>query len=107
MALSAVPKRSMTDVDWEHYDMWAPDAKQRMARGSGDLFVSARAEDGPPPRKRNGLVIECVLVHPPSSAGKTVYIHFDDEDVTKALLAFRDSAREARSRPEPADGNAP
>lgn len=45
------------------------------------------------------LVFECEIMEPPSSKGKTIYVYFQDEDVTDALKALRDEAIKARSKP--------
>ena len=45
------------------------------------------------------LAIECEVVNPPSSEGRTVYVFFDDEDVTKVLLELRSAAIRRASAP--------
>lgn len=47
-----------------------------------------------------GLWIECEIVDPPSSAGRTVDLHVDASQVTDMLLEFRARAIEQRSVPE-------
>lgn len=94
MSLTARPKRHMTDTDWNFADIFD---KETM-RGTGDLKVQSiydREEE-----RHDGIVIECEIMNPPSSKGKTIYVFFNAEDVTKALLEFRSSARLARSQPE-------
>lgn len=44
------------------------------------------------------LVIECEVVRPPSSKGRTVYVHFDPEDVTRLVKEARSAAIAARSK---------
>jgi hypothetical protein len=46
--------------------------------------------------EKGWVVLECEIISPPSSEGKTVYAFFDPDDVTAALLEFRDAARRAR-----------
>jgi hypothetical protein len=41
-------------------------------------------------------VVECEVVAPPSSEGRTVYLMLDDADVVDLLLDLRDAAVEAR-----------
>lgn len=45
------------------------------------------------------FVIECVVAHPPSSAGRTVYVHFDPENLTRLVKQARSAAIQARSKP--------
>lgn len=90
MALTARPKHHMTDTDWNFADIFDADSML----GTGDLKVMGIYDREN--KRHDGLVIECEMVNPPSSKGKTIYVHFSADDVTKALLVFRDSARDAR-----------
>lgn len=89
MALNAVPKRWVTTDDYVAHDMFGPDPLV----GTGDLNTFPRIDED---RKTDGLVVECVLVHPPSMAGKTVFVQLAPADVTDLLLNLRKSAVEAR-----------
>lgn len=51
------------------------------------------------PCQRGTVVIECELYSPPSMKGRTVYVAFQDEDLTDALKVLRDAAIYARSKP--------
>ena len=42
------------------------------------------------------LAIECEVINPPSSRGRTVYVFLNDADVTDVLLELRDAAIRAR-----------
>lgn len=42
------------------------------------------------------VVLECEAAYPPSSAGKTVYVYFDAEAVTKLIPELRQAAIAAR-----------
>lgn len=44
----------------------------------------------------NGLWFEAEVTHPPSRAGKKLFVHLDQEMVTKCLLVLRDAAVRAR-----------
>lgn len=46
------------------------------------------------------LVIECEVYSPPSTAGRTVHLFLDDDDVTGLLRECRDAASRHRSDPE-------
>lgn len=49
------------------------------------------------PREHDGgLWIECEVTGPPSSSGRTVYLHVEDDLITPMLLEFRDAARRQR-----------
>lgn len=45
------------------------------------------------------LVIECEIVRPPSSAGRTIYVFFDVEETVKLLAEAKHAAIRARSKP--------
>jgi hypothetical protein len=42
------------------------------------------------------VVIECDVIHPPSSVGRSAYLFLDDEEVTALLLELREAAIVAR-----------
>lgn len=46
------------------------------------------------------VVLECEIVQPQSSAGRTVYVFFDPKTVTETLLIMRDAAIYARNKSE-------
>jgi hypothetical protein len=48
--------------------------------------------------KRQGIWIECEITAPPSSAGKTITLHLDEDDYTALLLELRDLAARDRSK---------
>lgn len=43
------------------------------------------------------FVIECEVANPPSSKGRTVYVHFEPEDVVRLIKEARSVAIAARS----------
>lgn len=45
-------------------------------------------------------MLECEIAAPKSLTGRTVYVYFDEQDVTECLLMFKDAAREARMNHE-------
>lgn len=45
------------------------------------------------------LVIECEVISPPSSARRTVYVHFTPENVTRLVREARSAAIQARNTP--------
>ena len=46
-----------------------------------------------------GIIIECEAVSPPSSVGKTVYVHIRGEEVETMLKELRDVAIARRQKP--------
>lgn len=48
------------------------------------------------PGQDHSLFIECEIVTPPSSTGRTVHLMLDASDVTALLVDLRDSAKRAR-----------
>lgn len=50
------------------------------------------------------LFIECVVTDPPSSAGRTLYLRVQAEQVPAILRAARQAAIDIRSEPEGAGG---
>jgi hypothetical protein len=46
--------------------------------------------------EKGWVVLECEVISPKSSEGKTVYAYFDPQDVTDALLLLRDAAIRSR-----------
>lgn len=53
------------------------------------------------PGPDNTLSVECVVVTPPSMAGRRIYLYLDQYDVTDLLKELRDSARHARQTKTP------
>lgn len=51
------------------------------------------------PADANYLVLECEVDHPKSTKGRTVYVIFEGDEVTKLLLEARHVAIRARSKP--------
>lgn len=51
------------------------------------------------PARDHMLVIECEVVNPPSSTGRTVYVFFNVEEVPKLIAEARSAAIRARSQP--------
>jgi hypothetical protein len=49
-------------------------------------------------RRMFALGIECEVTHPPSNAGRTVYLLLDDADVVRLLRELRSAAIRARSK---------
>lgn len=51
------------------------------------------------PSPRGIVTFECEIQQPPSLKGRTVYVFFQDADLTDALKVMRDGAIYARSQP--------
>lgn len=51
------------------------------------------------PCPRGTVMFECEIRQPPSMKGRTVYVYFQDDDLTDALKVLRDAAIYARSQP--------
>lgn len=51
------------------------------------------------PCQKGTVMFECEIQQPKSMKGRTVYVYFQDEDLTDALKVLRDAAIYARSQP--------
>lgn len=79
--MNAKPRRHLSGIN-ENFE----------AAHGGDLKVIYGQEPGT-------LIFECEIQQPRSSKGRTIYVYFQDDDLTDAMKLLKAEAIRARSKP--------
>lgn len=79
--MNAKPKRHLSGIDSDF-----------AASYDGDLRIIYGREPGT-------ILFECEVQQPPSMKGRTIYVYFQDADLTDAMKVLKAEAIRARSKP--------